>query len=435
MTPRLALLGGEPVRREPYPAHSTMLDAAEEQAVLAVLRHGGLSGFSARAGERFLGGEQVRALEAAVAVRFGVRHAVSFNSATSALHGAVAAAGVGPGDEVITSPYTMSATASSVLMQNAVPIFADIEDRTFGLDPASVESRLTDRTRAVIVVNLFGHPARLSKLRALTERRGIPLIEDNAQAPGTLSEGRLTGTIGDIGVLSLNYHKMIQTGEGGLALTDDDETALRMQLVRNHGEVVAEELGREDLACQVGWNYRLSELHAAVGLAQLPKLERLLQVRVELAEALTERLRPFDFLGPPVVEAGCTHGYYLYPLRYHADRSGLSRELFLRAMRAEGLSIAAGYVKPVYLHPIYQRRSGYGRGGYPFTCGDDDPTPDYSPGVCPVAERLYEDELLTTDICKYPNTMTEIDQFVTAVAKVVEGASALAAAAEATPAP
>ena len=426
MSSALALLGGPLVRTEPYPEHTTIVDDAEERAVLPVLRQGHLSGFSARPGSRFLGGEQVRALETECAQRFGVKHAVTFNSATSALHGAVAACGVGPGDEVVTSPYTMCATASSVLMQNAIPIFADIEDRTFGLDPAAVEARISQRTRAVIAVNLFGHPARLDELREITDRRGVPLIEDNAQAPGASYQGRLAGTIGRIGVLSLNYHKAGQTGEGGVALTDDDEAALRLQLIRNHGEVVVGEIGMADLENQLGWNYRLSEIHAAIGRAQLPKLDRMNEIRVRLARRLSERLAGYDFLVPPREEPGCTHGYYLYPMRYLAEQLGISRDLFVRALQAEGVSVAGGYIKPIYLNPMYQRRLVYGRSGCPFTCGHYDGTPDYEPGACPVTERLYREEMLTTDICKYPNGESEVDEFVAAVAKVADGAGELA---------
>jgi dTDP-4-amino-4,6-dideoxygalactose transaminase len=158
-TRALALLGGDPVRNKDYPPHSTIIDDAEKEEVIEVLEGGQLSGFSGRAGGRFLGGEKVRKFEELFRQRFGTRFAVTFNSATSALHSAVSAAGVGPGDEVITSPYTMSATASCILFQNAVPVFADIDPETFCIDPKSVEERITPRTRVILEVNLFGHPA------------------------------------------------------------------------------------------------------------------------------------------------------------------------------------------------------------------------------------------------------------------------------------
>ena len=425
MSEQLALLGGPPVRTVPYPSHTTILDDAEERAVLPVLRGGRLSGFSASPGDRFLGGMKVRELEDMFCERFGVAKAVSFNSATSALHGAVSACGVGPGDEVITSPYTMCATASCVLMQNAVPVFADIEDRTYGLDPESVESRITPRTKAIITVNLFGHPSRLDELESLARKHNLRLIEDSAQSPGALYRERLAGTIGEVGILSLNYHKSIQTGEGGIALTDDPDVALRMQLVRNHGEVVAGEIGKEDMENQLGWNYRLSEIQAAIGIAQLPKLDTLNGVRRTLAVLLIEKLRGVEFLSPPVVEDGCAHAYYIFPMRYDAEVLGLDRGVFARAMNAEGISLSTGYVKPIYLNPMYRNRLVYGRAGCPFTCGHYEGEVDYSEGLCPVTERLYYRDLVTTDICKYPNSEAEIDEFTRALEKVTDGADQL----------
>lgn len=425
MSQRLALQGGEPVRKDPYPLHATMIDEAEEREVLEVLRGQHLSGFSARPGERFLGGPKVRALEEAFARRFGVKHAVSTNSATSALHCAVAATRIEPGEEVITSPYTMSATASCVLKQNAIPVFADIEDRTFCIDPAAVEACITPRTRAILTVNLFGHPSALDELRAIADRHGIMLLEDNAQAPGAAYRGRLAGTVGKIGIQSLNYHKSIQTGEGGVALTDDSELALHMQLVRNHGEVVVGPMGREDIPNTLGGNYRLVEVSAAIGIPQLGKLAALTGVRLRLAELLTRQLAEFDFLVPPAVAGGCTHVFYLYAMKFDEERAGISRALFARALRAEGISVAEGYVRPIYLEPLYQKRSAYGTKGFPFEGGPYAGNVSYQGGICPTVERLWRREVLTTDICKYPNSEREVEEFVQAVDKVRSNLDAL----------
>lgn len=428
MDTKLALFGGDPVRTQLYPQHTTLIDDAEEREVIAVLRGGHLSGFSGRAGERFLGGPKVRELEDRFCDRFGVNYAVSFNSATSALHGAVMAAGIQAGDEVITSPFTMSATPSAVLMHNAIPVFADVEDRTFGLDPASVESRITPRTRAILTVNLFGHPSRLTALAAIADAHDIPLLEDNSQSPGAQCGRGLAGTFGKIGVQSLNYHKAIQTGEGGMALTDDPDVALRLQLIRNHGEAVVGDIGRHDEPSQLGWNYRLTEIQAAIGIPQLAKLDRLNQIRQRLASSLTAGLKEFDFLSPPVIEATCKHVYYLYAMRFDAKKVGIPRAAFAKALRAEGIAIAEGYTKPLYLLPMYQKRRAYGKNGFPFTLNAD-AAPDYSLGLCPVAERLYGREILTTDICKYPNSEREVEEFVTAVQKVIQNRDKLLSAA------
>ncbi len=425
MNGKLALLGGEPIRKEPYAVHTTMVDQAEEKEVLSSLRSQHLSGFSGTHSERFLGGVKVRKLEKLFAERFGVKRAVCVNSATSALHCAVAATGVEPGEEIITSPFTMSATASSILMENAIPVFADVEDATFCIDPSSVESLINDRTRAILTVNLFGHPSPLMELRALADRRGLMLIEDNAQAPLAECAGKKTGAVGDIGVQSLNYHKVIQCGEGGVALTDKEELALHMQLKRNHGEVVIGPMGREDITNMVGFNYRLPEICAAVGIAQIGKMDELTRIRVRLAENLTQQLAEFDFLTPPETARGCTHVYYLYAMKYDETKMGIPREIFARALREEGVQVTEGYVRPIYLEPIYQKRSAYGTKGYPFRDDAREGGVSYAKGTCPVVERLWEKDLLLTNICRYPNTEREIDQFVLAVEKVRKNADAL----------
>jgi len=392
-----------------------MIGEEEEREVIEVLRGQHLSGFSGTNTPRFYGGVKVKALEAAFAEKFGVRHAVSVNSATSALHCAVAATGVEPGEEIITSPYTMSATASAILMQNAVPVFADIDDETFCLDPESVENAVTPRTRAILTVNLFGHPSALDELKTIADKHGLMLIEDNAQAPLAKYRGRLAGTIGEIGIQSLNYHKAVQTGEGGIALTDDPELALHMQLKRNHGEVVIGPMGREDLANMIGFNYRLTEVCAAIGLPQLEKLERLHEIRLRLADQLTRQLSEFDFLTPPAVSDGCTHAYYQYAMKFDEGSAGISRALFAKAMRAEGVSVAEGYLRPIYMEPMYQKRIAYGSGHFPF---EETESVSYKVGLCPVVERLWKSELITTDICKYPNSEREVEEFVRAVEKV-----------------
>lgn len=422
MTNALALLGGEPVRNEPYPAHTTILDDEEEKAAIEIIRGGHLSGFSARPGDRFLGGSKSRQLENDFARYFGVKHAVSFNSATSALHGLISAAKIGPGDEVIVTPFTMSATAMSVIMQNAIPIFADIEDETYGLDPSAVEKAITSKTKAILTVNLFGHPSRLEELESIANKYSILLLEDNSQSPGATCQGRMTGAIGKMGVQSLNYHKCIQTGEGGIALTNDDDCADHLRLVRNHGEVVigqTENYNASDLINLVGWNYRLTEIQAAIGIPQLRKLSQLNAIRIDLAELLTARLLEYDFLIPALVREGCTHVYYLFPIRFLSNQISITREIFVHAMRAEGISIAHGYVRPIYLEPMFQKKIAYGKAGCPFLCPLYGKKTSYNQGICPTAERLHFEEIMTTDICKYPNSEKEVDEFATVVEKIV----------------
>lgn len=410
---KLAIFGGNPAIRSPLQPFRTMSER-ERQAVIEVIDDDCLSGFYGSWGDKFLGGPKVRAFEEAWALRFNCQHAVTVNSATTALIAAIGAAGVGPGDEVIVPPYTMSATAIAPLVYGGIPVFADIEDDTYCLDIDSVRKAITPRTRAIIVVNLFGHPARLHELRKLADERGIVLIEDNAQSPLAQEYGRYAGTIGHIGVFSLNYHKHIHTGEGGICATDDANLAFRMQLIRNHGENVVEGFNVTDLTNLVGFNFRMTELSAAVGLVQLERADELVGRRVALAEALTKGVSDLTGIIPPTVRRDCTHVYYAWILRLDEEYLGITRDAFSRALAAEGFPHGVGYVRPLYLLPLFQQRIAIGRQGFPFNLG----APDYSRGICPVAEKLHEHELLSFETCAFDVSEGQVHQLVDAIRKV-----------------
>ena len=420
MNNKLALLGGRPIKEEEYPIHNTIFDEAEKDAVLSVLESGHLSGFSARPGERFLGGPYVQKMERDFEKYFEVKYAISFNSATSALHAALAASGVGPGDEVITSPTTMSATATSIVMTNGVPVFADIEEDTFGLNPLSVEKLINENTKGILTVNLFGHPSMLQDLRAIADKYGLFLIEDNAQAPAAKYQGDYTGTIGDMGILSPNYHKTIQTGEGGLVLTNNTSKTEKLRLIRNHGEVVVGLTELKNIENIVGWNYRLTEIQAAIGLEQLKKLNYLNTRRSELAERLSGKLKEFNWLRAPIIKKDCSHVFYLYPILFDQSKIGINRDMFVKAMNAEGIALSSGYAKPIYLEPMYQQKIAYGRQQCPFKCPLYTGKVNYDSGLCPTAESLYFEKIIVTDICKYPNQEKDIDDFYLALKKIVE---------------
>ena len=331
----LAILGGRPALDRPLPPYNSV-GREELEAVLDVVRSGRLSGFYGSWGEEFLGGRCVRALEEAWCRHFKVRHAVSMNSATSGLFAAMGAIGVGPGDEVIVPAFTMSATAVAPLIYGGIPVFVDIEPETFCLDPDAVRQAISPRTKAIIAVNLFGHPARLAELLIVAGEKGLVLVEDNAQAPLAAEAGRYAGTIGAIGVFSLNYHKHIHAGEGGVCVTDDDHLAQRLQLIRNHAESIVAPIGVQDLTNLVGFNYRLTELSAAVGVEQLKKIEHHVRRREQLARRLTSGIDGLAGLAAPAVRADCRHVYYLWAARFDKHAAGISRELFSKALAAEG---------------------------------------------------------------------------------------------------
>ena len=424
-----AILGGTPVSAKPF-AFNRSIGEEEKGAVLRVLESGELSGFIASPGEPFWGGREVRALEDMFERHYHVKHALAFNSATTALHAAVAATGVGPGDEVIVSPYTMSASATAILMTGAVPVFADIEDRTFGLDPASVRANITPQTRGIMAVNIFGHPARLGPLREIADEHGLFLIEDNAQAPDALYCGRPTGTIGDIGVFSFNRHKVMQSGEGGVLVTGNDRFAVKAALVRNHGEVVVEPMGIDDIVNTVGLNYRMTEMEAAVAQEQFRKMPAMNEQRIALANRLASGLRGIPGLVPPAVEPDCRHVYYMFPILFDSERIGMPRDLFAQAMTAEGYYLRAGYLRPVYMEPVYQRKLCFGSGGFPFIANPRNANLSYAPGICPTVERLQDSSLMTTPIMQPPQTLADMDGFVEACGKIIRNRERLLAAGE-----
>ena len=420
---KLALLGGTPVLRQPLAPYKAF--GLEEFAALCrVMKSGCLSGFYGSWGEQFFGGPVVQALEEAWCDRFDVRYAVSMNSATSGLYAAMGAIGLSPGDEVIVPPYTMSATAMAPLLYGGIPVFADIDPDTFCLDPSAVCQAITPRTKAIIAVNLFGHPAPLTPLMALAQEYGLSLVEDNAQAPLAMDEGRYAGTVGHIGVFSLNYHKHIQAGEGGVCVTNDAELARRLQLIRNHAENVVEDLGIENIANLVGFNYRMTELSAAVALEQLRKIEPHVYSRIHLAQQLTDGVASLPGLRPPLVRPGARHVYYVWAMRFEASVVGVSRSLFSQALAAEGFPHFTGYVRPLYLLPLFQRRTAFGAHGYPFHLSQV----QYEKGLCPVAERMYEDELLGYETCAYAVDAEHAELLVEAIQKVYAQCDALAPA-------
>jgi perosamine synthetase len=415
--PKLAINGGTPVRVAAFPSYNT-IGAEEKKAVLEVLDSGVLSQFLGTWHPDFYGGERVRKLEREWAEYFGVKHAVTVNSATSGLYAAVGAAGVGPGDEVIVSPYTMSASATAALVYGAIPVFADIDPDIFCISPESIRQRITPQTRAIIVVDIFGHPADMDEIMAIAREHGLTVIEDNAQGPGARYHQRYAGCLAHMGVFSLNYHKTIHTGEGGVVVTDDDDLAERLQLIRNHAEVVVRGKGVKNLVNMVGFNYRMTEIEAAIGSEQLKKLKGLLVRRQQHAAKLTGRLSEMPGLKPPAVRAHATHGYYQYAIRYDEKATGVSRERYLEALKMEGLPLAAGYVRPLYLEPLYQERIAFGKGGFPFTFSGYRGRVSYDKGLCPITERMHFDELIAGNLVHAGLSDSDLDDIIAIFEKV-----------------
>ncbi len=421
---RLALFGGPKGIPAPLERYNSMGEE-EVAAASAVVASGVLSKFIGGWEPDFYGGPKVQEFERQCEAYFNVRHAVTVNSWTSGLIAAVGAIGIEPGDEVIVSPWTMCASATAILQWNAIPVFADIEADTFCLDPASVEANITPYTKAIMAVDIFGQSADMDALMDIARRHNLKVICDTAQSPGAVYKGAYAGTLADIGGYSLNYHKHIHTGEGGVLVTNDDTLAEKMRLIRNHAEGVVGGKGTNDLANMVGFNFRLGEIECAIGIEQLKKLSRFVESRQVAADRLTTGLAGLKGLRTPIVRAEATHVYYVYPMVLEVEELGVSRARLVEALEAEGLEgLAAGYAN-VHLLPMYQKKIAFGNSGFPWTSDICKRDVSYDKGICPVAEHLHDVSFLGFEMCLHRLTDEEVDKVVAVFRKVWDNLDAL----------
>jgi dTDP-4-amino-4,6-dideoxygalactose transaminase len=413
----LAIHGGVPVIKSKFKTYNT-IGEEEITAVVKVLQTGSLSKFIGAWCDDFYGGPQVQAFEDDWQKYFGVRNAIAVNSWTSGLTAAIGAIGIEPGDEVIVSPWTMAASATSILHWNAIPVFADISLDDFCLDPKSVEAAITPYTKAIMLVDIFGQSADMNRFAELAEKHKLLLISDSAQSPGALYQGSMAGTIADIGGFSLNYHKHIHTGEGGMVVTNNDEFAERVRLIRNHAEAVVGDKGTMDLANMIGYNYRMGEIEAAIGREQLKKFPNLLISRQKAAARIINGLKNISGIRLPVESADRTHAFYVLPIVLDLEKLTVDRHGIFSALKAEGLEgIAEGYVN-LHLLPMYQNKLAYGSKGFPWVSGIAHREVDYSKGICPVAEKLHFETFLEIEICRFELNDREIDLIVETFKKV-----------------
>jgi len=252
----------------------------------------------------------------------------------------------------------------------------------------------------------------------IASRYNLKVITDSAQAPGVYNQGRRTGTLAHVGGYSLNYHKHIHTGEGGILVTDDPEIFERLQLIRNHAEAVVADKGVTNLSNMVGHNFRLGEIESAIGIEQLKKLDRKVHGRQLAAEKLTEGLKSLPGLQVPVIKPGNTHAYYVYPLVLDVKQLGISRDRIVAALEAEGIEgLANGYAN-VHLLPMYQKKIAYGSNGFPWSSELCKRQVSYDKGICPVAEELHDKSFIAFEMCLHELFDQDIELIVRAFSKV-----------------
>lgn len=415
-TSKLALLGRNKTISRSFKRYNP-IGPEELEAAKAVIESGVLSQFLGAWHEDFYGGPKVREFEAAACMYFGVKHAVTVNSWTSGLVVAIGAIGIEPGDEVIVTPWTMSATASAILHWNAIPVFADIDPQSYNLCPTAIEQCISPYTKAIVVADIFGQSADISEIMTLAKQYGLKVISDTAQAPGALYKSSFAGTLADIGGYSLNYHKHIHTGEGGILVTNNPEFAERMQLIRNHAEAVVEKMGVQNLANMIGHNFRLGEIECAIGIEQLKKLKHLSASRQSIAQRLNEGLSELNGLLIPEVGSDRTHVYYVYAMQLEARNIGVSRDIICQALNAEGLNVSNRY-QNIHLLPAYQRKIAFGSNGFPWTSDICKREVSYEKGICPVAESLNDESYLGLGLCSFDYESPDVDLVVQAFHKV-----------------
>lgn len=449
----LAILGGEPSRTKAFLVEP-MTGAEEEALVLEAMREKSFSRYigmmvddgvlKLKSSEahalsdywHVLGGRQVRAFAAEFAAKFGVDYAVPVSSATAGLSAALAAAGVGPGDEVIVPAISFSATAMSVLMFNSVPVFADVDPQTFCITADAIEAAITPHTRAILVVHLAGNMADMDAIMAIAKRRNLVVIEDACQAIGTEWRGRKAGSIGHAGVFSFQQSKNMMTGEGGMVITNDAGIARRARLIANHGELQFDDKSLdEDMHNVVGLNFRLPELCAAVGRAQLAKLDTTNAWRTRNHEFLQAELANLPGLHLPKLSPDYQQAIRIVPhftvALYNEQEMGVPRAHFVAALRAEGIPVGTGYVRTLYENPTFLRKIAYGKSGCPWTCGHYKGNVTYERGQCPVAEKLLREQFLWFYHIAYSCTQDDMRDIAVAVRKVVSNRHQLASNADA----
>jgi len=339
-------------RRQQVPLSQPAITEADIAAVTDVLRTPTLSI-----------GPKLTAFERAAAEYVGMRHGIGVNSGTSGLHVALAAAGVGEGDEVITSPFSFVASANCAIYQGATPVFADIEEATLGLDPEKVEAAITDRTRAIVPVDVFGQPCRIEEISAIARRHGLAVIEDSCEAIGAERNGVRVGApqFVDAAVFAFYPNKQMTTGEGGMVVTNDDTMAATMRSMVNQGR---DDAGTWMNHVRLGYNYRLDEMSAALGLSQIGRIDEILAARERVAAMYTERLAGVDGVRVPTIVPETTRmSWFVYVIQLE---DGIDRTALIDALQADGVPTRPYFV-PIHVQPFYRERFGYAPGDFPVT--------------------------------------------------------------------
>lgn len=409
---KLAIDGGNPVRTKNPIVETDVFEEEELQALIEVAKS-----------KKLRRAEAALEYERTIAEWFDVKHAIAVSSGTTALHIALAAFGIGPGDEVIVTPYTFVASDTCVLEQNAIPIFADIDPIHLNLDPKDVAERITPRTKAIIPVTITGTPVDMDPIMDLAAKHNLWVLEDACQSLGATYKGKLIGTIGHVGAFSTITGKISNTGEGGFVITNDTDLFEKMWGYMDFAR--KKSLGP---ASKYHWslpctNYRITNMQAAIGNVQMNRLNSMIAQRTENANYLTEKLSGTPGIVLPAESPWGERVYFYYVIRIQPDVLGTDMLNFALALAAEGVYnekylSTTRWMIPQHLEPLFVNKSGYGGTKCPFECPWYEGSVEYFKGLCPVAEKACDEVFWLASV--HPLLEKgDLDDIAAAVKKVV----------------
>lgn len=407
---KLAIIGGKKVRTSPLPTvedHTGRNFGDEEMKLLEeTIRSGKLN---------YTVGEKVKTLEESFAKQYGVDYCVASSSGTAALHIAAGCVELEPGDEVIVPPITDIGTVIGILYQNAVPVFSDVDYRTFNLDPKQIEKNISERTRAIIPVHLLGNVCDMDPIMKIAEKHNLIVIEDCAQAYFAEYRGKRVGTTGHFGCFSMQQSKHITAGDGGLTITNDKNLAEKAKLFSDKG-------WQRPVYCDwlfLAPNYRMTELQAAVGLAQLGKVDAMVGKRISTGKLLKNMLEGIPGVLNSSVLPDTKHTFWQFGFLLDRSRINIPVDTFGEALDAEGIPCLPGYTKaPMYLYPLFQNKKTYGKSGFPFNSPYVRKGLKYESGICSVAEKVINDIVVLPWSENY--TEADVHDIGRAIKKVAE---------------
>jgi perosamine synthetase len=380
MENELALLGGEKVKKTPF-GTGRRFGREELEQLEEALNQNTLF---------YWKGRKVKQFNDKFAKMYEMPYCVAASSGTASIHTALSAVGVTAGDEVITSPITDMGSVIGILYQNAIPVFADVDPHSYNLDPDSIEEKITDKTKAILVVHLAGNAADIKKIMAIAERHKIKVVEDCAQSYLCSVNGRYVGTFGDVGCFSLNDFKHISAGDGGMLLTKDEQMyrkALRFA-DKNYDRLAKDSESMRQVE-YLAPNYRMTELQGAVGIAQLDRLEGICSARRKYGDMITEGIKNLPGIYPPAIAPGVVSSYWFYMFRIDAGEAGTDRDAFSKALAAEGIPNQPGYIPTcVYEYDMFRTKNVFPGSDVPFSIRHNPDDIQYYKGMCPVAEEV-----------------------------------------------